>query len=82
MAHDISPLSLSPSVEGCGAYTDHTKACFDCLASGVPLSRKAGQFLGGEMFADYPLSQKQRDWLGKLLVKCGLPPLADSEGLE
>lgn len=73
---------ILPDVEAREAYTDHAKACFDCLASRVPLSRKAGQFLGGEMFADYPLSPKQRDWLGKLLVKCGLPPLAESEGVE
>jgi hypothetical protein len=40
------------------------------------LNYKSGQFLGGIMFADQPLSERQLRWLADLLRKHGLPPLA------
>lgn len=59
------------------AFTDHRDACLAVLNSGMPLTRKAGQFLGGEYASEAPLSEKQRDWLAKLLERANLPPLAD-----
>lgn len=44
------------------------------------LTYKAGQFLGGLMFSDAPLTEKQDRWLADLLSKHGLPPLADTGG--
>ncbi len=41
------------------------------------LTYKAGQFLGGLMFSDTPLTEKQERWFADLLRKHGLPPLAD-----
>lgn len=58
-------------------FTDHRAACLAVLNSGMPLTRKAGQFLGGESASDTPLSEKQSEWLAKLLERAGLPPLAD-----
>lgn len=37
------------------------------------LNRRSGQFLGGTMFDDAPLSDKQARWLGDLLDKYNLP---------
>lgn len=43
----------------------------------VPLTRAAGSFCG-ELIADpRPLTEKQAEWLDKLLVKAGLPPQRD-----
>ena len=58
-------------------FADHRDACLALLNSGMPLTRRSGQFLGGEYAAGTPLTEKQRDWLGKLLERAGLPPLAD-----
>lgn len=58
-------------------FTDHRDACLAVLNSGIMLTRKAGQFLGGEYASETSLSEKQREWLGKLLERAGLPPLAD-----
>jgi hypothetical protein len=44
------------------------------------LNRRAGQFLGGTMFDDAPLSERQHRWLSDLLRKHDLPPLADGGG--
>jgi hypothetical protein len=40
------------------------------------LRHREGQFLGGLAFDANPLSEKQANWLGILLDKHGLPPLA------
>lgn len=40
------------------------------------LTRKAGSFLGQLAVDPTPLSDKQADWLGTLLERSGLPPLA------
>lgn len=58
-------------------FTCHRTACLAVLNSGMSLSRKAGQFLGGEYATETPLTEKQRDWLGQLLERAELPPLAD-----
>ena len=39
------------------------------------LNRRCGQFLGQIAVEDFDLSDKQADWLGKLLERAGLPPL-------
>ena len=41
------------------------------------LNRRSGQFLGQIAVEDFALSDKQADWLAKLLERAGLPPLAD-----
>jgi hypothetical protein len=41
------------------------------------LTQRSGQFLGGLMFSDTPLTEKQSRWFADLLRKHGLPPLAD-----
>lgn len=44
--------------------------------SAPALNYKSGQFLGGIMFADQPLSERQLRWLADLLRKHDLPALA------
>jgi hypothetical protein len=41
------------------------------------LTRKAGSFLGQCVVDPTPLSDSQRDWLTTLLIRAGLPELAD-----
>lgn len=41
------------------------------------LTQRSGQFCGGLMFSDEPLTDKQRRWLVDLLAKHDLPALAD-----
>jgi hypothetical protein len=41
------------------------------------LSRKAGQFLGQLAVDTTRMSEPQADWLGKLLDRAGLPPMAE-----
>jgi hypothetical protein len=57
-------------------FSNHRQACLALLTSGTTLTRQAGQFLGGEAVSPAPLSEKQLAWLGKLLERAGLPPLA------
>ena len=40
------------------------------------LNRRCGQFLGQLAVEDFDLSDKQADWLAKLLERAGLPSLA------
>ena len=44
------------------------------------LTPKAGQFLGQLAVTTSPMTQKQADWLGKLLDRAGLPPLDEGSG--
>jgi len=40
------------------------------------LNTRSGQFCGGLMFSDEPLTERQERWLSDLLRKHDLPPLA------
>lgn len=54
-------------------------ALFEAHRSGTaPLTQKAGSFVG-QIAVDpaQPLSEKQQRWLGKLVERAGLSPLAD-----
>ena len=42
-----------------------------------PLSRQGGSFCGQLCVDDTPLSPKQRDWLNKLVLRAGLPPICE-----
>lgn len=44
------------------------------------LTRRSGQFCGGLMFDDEPLTEKQQRWLADLLQKNGLGPLVARGG--
>ena len=59
------------------AFPDHRQAALALLTSTSRLSRKAGQFLGQLAVDPSPMSEAQADWLGKLLDRAGLPPLAE-----
>lgn len=56
-------------------FTHHRKAALALLSERPDLSHKAAGFLGHVCVAPV-LSDKQRDWLAKLLAKHGLPALA------
>ena len=45
-------------------------------------NRRSGQFLGQLAVEDFDLSDKQADWLAKLLERAGLPPLANGGSHE
>lgn len=57
-------------------FTNHRDAALALLNSTSRLSRKAGQFLGQLAVDPSPMSEAQADWLGKLLDRAGLPPMA------
>lgn len=57
-------------------FPDHRTAALALLNGAYRLSRKAGQFLGQIAVDPTPLSDRQADWLAKLLEKAELPPLA------
>ena len=52
-------------------------AALALLNGGYRLTRKAGQFLGQIAVDPAPMSEKQSDWLAKLLARFELPPLAE-----
>ena len=56
-------------------FPDHRRAALALLNGNHRLSRKAGQFLGQLAVEPSPMSDKQRDWLSRLLTKHGLPPM-------
>lgn len=58
------------------AFTTHLEAALALLNGNYRLSRKAGQFLGQLAVDLSPMSEAQADWLAKLLIKAGLPPMA------
>ncbi len=62
------------------AFACHRQAALALLNSGSTQTWKAGQFLGGLVFSDKPPSEKQTVWLGKLLERAKLPPLAMEVG--
>lgn len=57
-------------------FPDHRMAALALLNGKKCLSRKAGQFLGQLAVDPTPMSEAQAHWLGKLLSREGLPPLA------
>lgn len=57
-------------------FTDQRTAALSLLNGTGRLSRKAGQFLGQLAVDPSPMSEAQADWLGKLLARAGLPPMA------
>ena len=57
-------------------FPTHRGAALALLNGTYRLSRKAGQFLGQLVVDPSPMSDRQQDWLAKLLAKHGLPPLA------
>ena len=58
-------------------FTDHRQAALGLLNGNHRLSRKGGQFLGQLAVDSTPMSEAQADWLGKLLDRAGLPPIAE-----
>ena len=58
-------------------FPDHRAAALALLESTSRLSRKAGQFLGQLAVDPSPMSEAQANWLGKLLDRAGLPPMAE-----
>lgn len=58
-------------------FLNHREAALALLNGNYRLSRKAGQFLGQLAVDPTPISEAQADWLGKLLNRAGLPPLAE-----
>ena len=57
-------------------FDHHRKAALSLLNQCPNLSHKEAGFLGHVCVADV-LSDRQRDWLAKLLERQGLPPLAE-----
>lgn len=58
-------------------FPDHRQAALALLNGSNRMSRKAGQFLGQLAVDSTPMSDAQADWLGKLLDRAGLPPMAE-----
>ncbi len=58
-------------------FPDHRAAALALLNSDHRFSRKAGQFLGQLVVDPSPTSEAQADWLAKLLIKAGLPTMAE-----
>ncbi len=54
-------------------FTDHREACLAILNSNCKITRKAGQFLGGEVVYGKPLSEAQCKWLNEILEHAKLP---------
>lgn len=63
------------------AYKHHRPAALALLNSAGPLTWKAGQFLGGIVTSQDPLSERQADWLNKLLSRAGLPSYDGGAGV-
>jgi hypothetical protein len=61
-------------------FPNQRDAALALLNGGYRLTRKAGQFLGQIAVDPAPMSEKQRDWLAKLLTRFELPPLAKEAG--
>lgn len=58
-------------------FSDHRQAALALLICNLRLTRKAGQFLGQLAVDSSPMSEAQADWLGKLLDRADLPPMAE-----
>ena len=58
------------------AFQHHRQAALALLSECANLPHKAAGFLG-HVCVTVVLSEKQRDWLNKLLARNGLPPLVE-----
>ncbi len=61
-------------------FPDPRQAALALLNGKFRLTRKAGQFLGQLAVDHSPMSERQFDWLAKLLDKHDLPSLARLDG--
>lgn len=59
------------------AFSDHRQAALALLCGNYRLTRRGGGVLGQLAVDRSPLSDKQANWLAKLLNRAGLPPLAE-----
>ncbi|MEO9469212.1 hypothetical protein [Parasphingorhabdus sp.] len=59
----------------------HTQrdAAIALLTDGGKLTRKAGSFLGQLVAAETPMTERQSNWLNKLLEKADLPQLQENK---
>lgn len=48
-------------------------------AGEIKLSKRAAQFAGQLVATDAPLSDAQNDWLSKLVIAAGLPPIGGEQ---
>ena len=62
-------------------FPNHRLAALTLLNLSQSLSRKAGQFLGQLAVDHSPISERQLEWLAKLLDRAGLPPLTVGDAL-
>lgn len=62
------------------AFPNHRQAALALLNSNQRFSYEAGRFLGQLTVDPSPLTEKQFDWLAKLLKRADLPPMASGEG--
>lgn len=60
-------------------FTNHRDAALALLNGGYRFSRKAGQFLGQLAVDATLMSEAQAKWLGKLLERSGMPPMAEGD---
>jgi len=58
-------------------FIDFRAAARALIASDAPLSEREGQFCGGMAYRLNPATEKQLRWLGIILNKHGLPPIAE-----
>lgn len=59
------------------SFPDHRTAALALLNGNYRLTRRAGRFLGQLAVEKIILSERQADWLAKLLDRAGLPPMMD-----
>jgi len=59
-------------------FINHRDAALAMLNGDYRLTRAAGSFLGQLAVDPTPMSEKQANWLAKLLEKRGLPPLRET----
>lgn len=55
-------------------------AAMALLNAEMPLTRRAGSFLGQLVVDPTPMSEKQRDWLTTLLERADLPSFDEEAG--
>lgn len=53
-------------------HNPHREKALALLTSDMPLTRKAGSFLGQLVVDPAPMTEAQREWFGKLMERAGL----------